>query len=212
MLGGKTTRKPKKPVFGAKDKAPSRPANSHSTSILIVKAASADHHHTIEDFFHKTTSISITYKNLPRAKTGKLLPIGNWHLGVSHSEDYLAVAISDQNVGIDIEKSTHCEKLTPRILQKILAPGENPVVSSPQKLQNSNASSKLQNSKSTPRQYFHKNFLNNFVVKEAYLKLEGSGLSLGFNNYDANHLLADKSLTWQNLSTEDYVCYLVSEN
>jgi len=78
----------------------------------------------------------------------------------------------------------HKDKLTQRVLSKIFCVGEKKIEGS---------------------------FLNNYVIKEAYSKFVGVGLSIGFSQYDAGKLLNDKKLIWKNYSTDDYICYLVHD-
>ena len=159
---------------------------SNQVHISITKQNPAAFTKTIENYFQEITKTSINYKKLPRDKNGKILPIGNWHLSISHSENYLAIAIANgKNIAIDLEKSTHQEKLTSRLLKKILAPGELEVNGS---------------------------YLNNYVIKESYLKYLGTGLSAGLGNYDANNLLKDPTLSWQDLSTEEYSCFVITKS
>lgn len=119
-------------------------------------------------------------KNLPRDKNGKPLPINNTHFNISHSGNYLAVATNDQLVGIDLQskfKQGKLRELSPRLLRRILKPGEKPIKG---------------------------NYLHNFVIKEAYSKKLGEGLSLGFSTIDANDLL---KFDHYHKETEDYICY-----
>ena len=151
--------------------------------VLVRKSYSDKYSFLIEKFFLETTGIKIKYNDLAHDERGKILPVSRWHLSVSHSEDLLAVAIfPDVEVGIDIEKSTHLAKLNNRVLQKILAPNEAKVNGS---------------------------YLNNFVIKEAYSKYTGEGLSMGFSKYDANDLLKKPNLKWQDYSTDEHICYAV---
>ena len=138
---------------------------------------------TTEKYFLQVTGIRVKYPELERDELGKILPVLDWHLSVSHSENYLAVAIfDDENVGVDIEKRQHSGKLSARVLKKVLAPGEIEIDG---------------------------DYLNNYVIKEAYAKYLGEGLSMGFSGYDANELLQKKDIKWKNLSTDEYVCYAV---
>ena len=54
-------------------------------------------------------------------------------------------------------------------------------------------------------------FLNNFVIKEAYSKYLGEGLSMGFSKCDANDLLKKEDVVWQKYSTSGYCCYVVRD-
>ena len=153
--------------------------------VLVRKSYSDKYSFLIEKFFLETTGIKIKYNDLTHDERGKILPVSKWHLSVSHSENFLAVAIfSEAEVGIDIERITHSAKFNNRILQKILAPNEVEVNGS---------------------------YLNNFVIKEAYSKYTGEGLSMGFSKYDANDLLKKPNLKWQDYSTDEYACYVVHD-
>ena len=119
-------------------------------------------------------------KNLPRDKNGKPLPIDDKHFNISHSGGFIAIAISDQPVGIDLQskyKQGKPRQLSEKVLKKILKPGEKPV---------------------------NNNYLHNFVIKEAYSKKQGVGLSLGFSTIDANKLLKSDHYFKE---TNDYICY-----
>ena len=153
--------------------------------VLVEKLEPRKFAETIERYFLQVTGVRIRYSELARDELGKILPVSDWHLSVSHSENYLAVAVyDDENVGVDIEKRQHGGKLSSRVLRKILAPGEVIV---------------------------NGDYLNNYVIKEAYAKYLGEGLSMGFSRYDANKLLADAKVKWKNLSTDEYVCYAVRD-
>ena len=118
--------------------------------------------------------------SLLRDKNGKPLPINDIHFNISHSDRYWAIAISDRPVGIDLQSKFRQGKpreISERALKKILKPGEKPVKN---------------------------NYLHNFVIKEAYAKLLGDGLSLGFSNYDANDLIEKPHYLKE---TKDYICY-----
>lgn len=118
--------------------------------------------------------------SLPRDKNGKPLPIANTFFNISHSCEYWAIAISDKPVGIDLQskfKQGKPRKISERTLKKILKPGEKPIKN---------------------------NYLHNFVIKEAYSKLLGAGLSLGFSNYDANDLISAPHYFKE---TKEYICY-----
>ena len=123
--------------------------------------------------------------SLPRDENGKPRPIDNTFFNISHSGGYWAIAISDKPVGIDLQskfKQGKPREISERTLKKILKPGEKPVKN---------------------------NYLHNFVVKEAYAKLTGKGLSIGFSNFDANELL-EKYHPYHE-ETKDYILYAFEE-
>lgn len=132
-------------------------------------------------------SDKLNTRGLPRDKNGKPLPINGTHFNISHSGGYVAVAISDSPVGIDLQSkfkpSRKTNELTPRklsarALKKILSPDEKPI---------------------------QNNYIHNFVIKEAYAKKLGKGLSLGFSTVDANTLLEKYHPYFK--ETKDYICY-----
>jgi len=123
--------------------------------------------------------------SLLRDDNGKPLPINDQHFNLSHSGSYWAIAISDKPVGIDLQskfKQGNPRQLSDRVLQKILKPGEKPV---------------------------RNNYIHNFVIKEAYAKLTGEGLSLGFSAIDANELLKKYHPYYE--ETPDYILYAFEE-
>lgn len=122
---------------------------------------------------------------LPRDKNGKPLPLTlangrRLHFNISHSGEYFAIALDKNPVGIDLQTR---RQLSERILKKILSPGEKPVKN---------------------------NYLHNFVIKEAYSKLSGEGLSIGFSDFDANDLI--KKYHPYHEETDDYILYAFSQN
>ena len=133
------------------------------------------------------------YDTLPRGEFGKPeFPAGfGRKFSVSHSGDFgrdddaiLAVAFADvdeaEDIGMDIELRRHRSKLTEQVLRRILAPGEKAV---------------------------NGEYLNNFVIKEAFAKLTGKGLGMGFREYDANELI--KKYRAADLSDDKYVWWIL---
>lgn len=53
------------------------------------------------------------------------------------------------------------------------------------------------------------NILNNWVLKEAYTKYLGLGLNIDFRDISTNDIMEHENVT--NLSTNDYVCFVVSK-
>ncbi|MBQ8156566.1 4'-phosphopantetheinyl transferase superfamily protein [Candidatus Saccharibacteria bacterium] len=53
------------------------------------------------------------------------------------------------------------------------------------------------------------NILNNWVIKEAYGKYLGLGLNIDFRDISTNDIMEHENVT--NLSTNDYVCFVVSK-
>lgn len=133
-----------------------------------------------EQAFLEVTELTIKYDEIERDKNGKLRPVKGWHISTSHSEDFLVIVIDRDDVGTDIEDIRHTKKMTPRVLRRILAPNEKAV---------------------------NGNYLNNFVIKEAFSKLTGEGLSVGFSRYDANELIKKYRAT--DYSTDEYVWWIL---
>ncbi|MBR5620978.1 4'-phosphopantetheinyl transferase superfamily protein [Candidatus Saccharibacteria bacterium] len=140
------------------------------------------------EFFERSylvaTGQKIDYDSLPRTANGKPYVPDGRKFSISHTEDFWAVTIADEceteEVGMDIETRQHAKKLTPRMLRRILAPGEKAV---------------------------NGDYLNNFVIKEAYFKMTGEGMSGGFKNYDANELI--KKYRAADLSDDQYVWWIL---
>ncbi len=137
-----------------------------------------------ERSYFEATGEKVDYDSLPRTASGKPYILNGRKFSVAHSEDFWAVTIADEGeteeVGMDIEMRQHAKKLAPRMLEKILAPGEKAV---------------------------NGDYLNNFVIKEAYFKLTGEGMSGGFKNYDANELI--KKYRAADLSDDKYVWWIL---
>ena len=125
------------------------------------------------DAFLKYTSksfIPTDYPLLPRDKNGKPKPImlpdkKLLHFSISHSGKYWGTAFNSKPIGFDLEtklKQGKPREFSTKFLQKILTKDETLIENSP---------------------------LHNFVAKEAYSKLTGEGLSLGFSKIDANELI-----------------------
>ena len=135
----------------------------------------------------------VSYDKLPRGGSGKphFPTSAGRKFSISHSGDFdfdedaiMAVTFADANeteeVGMDIELRKHGAKLTERVLARILAPGEKAV---------------------------NGDYLNNFVIKEAFAKLTGKGLGMGFRKYDANELI--KKYRAADLSDDKYVWWIL---
>ncbi len=132
------------------------------------------------------TGARVCYDELPRDENGKpYFPDGSHRkFSISHTEDLIAVTFLDvgetEDVGMDIEARDHADKLTEKVLARILAPNEKPV---------------------------NGDYLNNFVIKEAYGKLTGKGLGVGFRDCDANDLI--KKYRAADLSDDNYVWWIL---
>ncbi|MBR3264215.1 hypothetical protein IKF94_03240 [Candidatus Saccharibacteria bacterium] len=136
------------------------------------------------DAFFKYTGKDFSpeqYEKLPRESSGKPKPIENTHFSISHSDKYWGIALSNKPVGLDLQSKTNHGKprdFSMRALQKILAPEEKIIDQNP---------------------------LNNFVAKEAYSKLTGKGLSIGFSKLNANELI--KKYHHYHLDDENIILY-----
>jgi len=80
------------------------------------------------------------------------------HFNLSNCRDYIACAIANEEVGVDIE---HARPIKPKLLEKILTPQEIKDAVDP---------------------------LRAWVIKEAYSKFLGSGIGLGFAKLSAESL------------------------
>lgn len=86
------------------------------------------------------------------------------HFNISHSGDYIICAISDQNVGIDIEL---CGKPRLNVARHFFHPQEIALLN-----------------KTTDEKLQQKLFFNLWSVKESYLKYTGSGLSTPLSSFE----------------------------
>lgn len=108
------------------------------------------------------TKFGITYqaKNISKKPSGKpYLKDSSICFNISYSQDYVACAVGHQEIGVDIEQP---RELLPKLLPKILTPKEI-------------------NDEVDP--------LRAWVIKEAYGKLLGAGLALGFASISVDIIL-----------------------
>lgn len=130
-------------------------------------------------YIYKTKKFDTS--SLLRDSNGKPLPIDGTYFNISHSGDFFAIAVSNKPVGIDLQskfKQGKPRTISARVLEKFLKANEKPVKN---------------------------NYLHNFVIKEAYSKLVGKGLSIGFKTLDANELLKKYRPFFK--ETDSYICY-----
>jgi phosphopantetheinyl transferase len=92
-----------------------------------------------------------------RDESGRPL-IGEGYVSLAHSGNFAACAVSDVPVGVDIET---LREVSPALSRRLLCPRE------------------LKEWENTSDEYY---ILRRFVIKEAYLKLTGEGLSGGFTS------------------------------
>lgn len=128
-----------------------------------------------EDFCRK----KIDTTKIHRGQYGKPYYDDKFHYNISHSKNYIIIAVDEDEVGIDIEESRYVD---PSLEKRILAKNEKKI---------------------------DDDILNNWVLKEAYVKYLGVGLYLDFRNIDTASILESENVV--NLSTKDYYCFLVSK-
>ena len=102
-----------------------------------------------------------------------------FYFNISHSKNYIIIATDEDEVGIDIEEPRY---VNPNLAKRILTKNE-----------------KIMDGE----------ILNNWVLKEAYVKYLGVGLYLDFRDIDTKSILKSENVI--NLSTKDYYCFLVSK-
>lgn len=130
--------------------------------------------------YFQETGKTIVYEKLPRGKFGKPEPIDGLFFNISHSSHYFAVIFSTEECGIDIEEP---RKFKSNISKRVLSKDE-PIIDD--------------------------NLLNNWVLKEAYVKYLGIGLNKDFRDISTKELLETEHI--YNLSTDDYYCYAVTKS
>lgn len=129
------------------------------------------------------TKFGVTYhaKNILTKPNGKpYIKDSSICFNISYSQDYVACAVGQQGIGIDIEQP---RELLPKLLPKILTRGEV-------------------NSGVDP--------LWAWVIKEAYGKLLGAGLALGFASISVETILGKQPHFI--VSNEPYTCAVFYEN
>lgn len=130
-------------------------------------------------FYRLETGDDKKYEELFRGTYGKPRLANRVYFNISHSEHYWAIAFSSDECGLDIEEPRWINE---NMKSRILANNEGAL---------------------------EKDILNNWVLKEAYVKYLGVGLYFDFRNIDAGSILKSESVI--NLSTKDYYCFLVSK-
>lgn len=107
------------------------------------------------------------------------------HFNISHSKNIVAVAISDTNIGIDIE-STKIRAFELDIAKKYFCPNEYDAIISKQH-----------------------SFTSIWTKKESYIKFMGKGLKIPLNSFDVFDKSTDFSFT--NIYVhDDFVCNICS--
>ena len=118
-------------------------------------------------------------KKIHKGQYGKPYYDDKFYFNISHSKNYIIVATDEDEVGIDIEEPRY---VNPNLAKRILTKNERIIDG---------------------------DILNNWVLKEAYVKYLGVGLYLDFRNIDTGTILKSENVA--NLSTKDYCCFLVSK-
>ena len=123
------------------------------------------------------TGLNIRYGDLVRNDYGKPMAVGDYYFNISHSKNYWCLGIHNSKIGVDIEKR---RSINERMRRRILSEGEDP---------------------------YRGELLNTWVLKEAYVKMLGVGLSLDLRKILISDIL--KSCRIEDYSTDEYVCYAV---
>lgn len=105
----------------------------------------------------------------------------NLYFNYSHSKKYIACAISNTEIGVDIEERN---REVPVEMEKRIYTSEE-----------------IKNKK--------KSDVEQWVIKEAYAKYLGLGLTLPFNTISENEI--KKRTKCFNLSQKDYYCYIIGD-
>ena len=131
-----------------------------------------------EENFLRETGIAVQYKEIRRSEHGKPLPIAQWHYNLSHSGHFWTMALNkNTEVGVDIEMR---RVLRDRMERRVLACNEEAL---------------------------NGELLRSWVLKEAYAKKLGLGLSLDFRTFTVNDVF--KRCAVVDYSTDQYFCYTV---
>lgn len=111
----------------------------------------------------KELNVSPESIELKKHKHGKPYIYGadNWHFNISHTDGMVGIAISDEPVGIDIERIKDADL---RIAKRFFTVSENYYIES--------------------AECKDKRFFEIWTKKEAYLKYTGKGLSLSLKAFD----------------------------
>ena len=135
--------------------------------------------HILEYAYNDMCGKNMDIKKIHKGQYGKPYYDDKFYFNISHSKNYVVVAVDEDEVGIDIEESRY---VSPSLTKRILTKNER---------------------------IMDGDVLNNWVLKEAYVKYLGVGLYLDFRNIDTGTILKSENVA--NLSTKDYYCFLVSK-
>lgn len=133
-------------------------------------------------------SENILIKNLPSGKPVAFADNKEIYVSISHSGDFVAAALCDNEVGIDLEVT---REVKPDFIKKVLSADELEFVNE-------------SNDKTMA-------FLKVWTAKEAYLKLTGEGLS-GLKSANVLPLIKDgekDGLVLQEHHTPDFACTII---
>lgn len=106
----------------------------------------------------------INFSKISKNKYGKPYYDDTFYYNISHSKNYICIAVGNSEVGIDIEEDRN-ENIN--ISKRIMAVSERII---------------------------NNNIINNWVIKEAYSKYKGLGMYMDFKNINSNELLIDNNL------------------
>lgn len=136
-------------------------ACSKAAKEIIIKA--------LLDFF----GINISFSDFLKSEDGKpyIKNLPDFHFNISHSENAVAVAISDSEVGIDCEKLRNADL---RVAKRRFTEKEYAYI--------------IKDSSETDLRFFEI-----WTKKEAYLKFCGKGLTMPLNSFDVTDGSLDKS-------------------
>ena len=127
--------------------------------------------------FYLETGENIRYEDLRRNEDGKPQAENGIYFNISHSGNYWCIVFSDSECGIDIELN---RPLRAHMSRKILFEGEKLV---------------------------DDNLIRNWVIKEAYAKMKGVGIGIGFSAINIKDIIKENEVS--DLSSDDYICYTV---
>ncbi|MBE6793341.1 MAG: 4'-phosphopantetheinyl transferase superfamily protein [Ruminococcaceae bacterium] len=140
----------------------------------------------------KTENVKVD--NLPSGKPLALVNGKKFSVSISHSGNFVAVAVADSDIGIDIETR---ESISKALIDRALCDDEKAYVG-----EFSHKRGKEQRTK----------FLRVWTAKEAYLKLTGEGLSM-LHKVNTMPFIENSACGYEIFCevTEDYVCTVIGK-
>ncbi len=136
---------------------------------------------------HDVKNIDLIFKENSYGKP-YVVGLPNVHYNISHTKHAVAVGISDKPIGVDLEKITLAD-LT--IAKRFFCKNEIAYITSQEA-------------------EIDKRFYEVWTKKEAYIKWDGQGLSLGLGSFDVIDEKIDKIL--YTIEVNDYIITVCSEN